>query len=341
MIYYVGGFPPPFGGVTIKNILLYSELEKVINNYEIRLQKIDTQRSKKNIFLLVKQFLLLTLNKEGKYIIATAGKSRKRITTLFYLLNRKMLSLSILIIMGGYFAESIKNDENYIRKLKLYKQIYVETHKMKEKLEALGFSNISIYPNCRKNSRVAQVVQSCINEHFKCVFFSLISEKKGADIVLDVAEKSPKIQFDFWGEIDKRFYLYFKKRVSELNNVHYCGVFKSDGYNIYEKLHEYDILLFPTRYKCEGVPGVLVEAKIASLPVIVSDICYNAEIVENEVSGIVLYNNNCSCLKNELDDLNVKRNRLRNLKEGAIKSAQMYNVDNYIKEFLDVLEVQK
>jgi glycosyltransferase involved in cell wall biosynthesis len=340
MIYYIGGFPPPFGGVTVKNILLYSELEKEINNYDKKIQKIDTQRSKKNIILLVKYILLLTLNREGKYIIATAGKSRKRITTMLYMLNRKMLSSSILIVMGGYFAESIKSDDNYIKKLKLFKQIYVETHKMKEKLETLGFSNISIYPNCRKDSEVAQVIQPSINEQLKCVFFSLISEQKGADIVLDVAEKSPNIQFDFWGEIDKGFFSFFEKRVSELNNVHYCGVFKSDGNNIYEKLHEYDLLLLPTRWKYEGVPGVLVEAKIASLPAIVSDICYNAEIVENGVSGIVLCNNNYFCLKKELDDLNVNRNRLRKLKEGALKSAKMYFIDNYIIELLDVLEVQ-
>lgn len=43
----------------------------------------------------------------------------------------------------------------------------------------------------------------------------------------------------------------------------------------------YDLHLFPSRWRNEGVSGVLVEIKMAAVPSIVSDICYNAELIRD------------------------------------------------------------
>lgn len=330
MIYYIGGFPPPYGGVTVKNNILYAEIEKLVKIRRTKIKKIDTQRAKMNPILLLQYLCILLFCKNGSFIIATAGKNRKNISNLLSSFNKNLLSSSILIVMGGVFAQDIEGDIKYLRSLKEYKKIYVETGQMKLDMEKYGFNNIDIYPNCRKVERLKWSVNANLDKPLRCLFFSLISPEKGVDLILEAAKKLHNIQFDFWGEIKVEYKAEFMKSVNTLENVNYNGVFKVKGENIYHKINEYDMLLLPTKFKTEGVPGILVESKIAAVPSIVSDVSYNSEIVEHGVSGIVLRDNNTDSLIESIQYLNADRQMITNLKANALKSAQYYLVDNYI-----------
>lgn len=120
-------------------------------------------------------------------------------------------------------------------------------------------------------------------------------------------------------------------------NVTYHGVFKGKDAEVYNELSKYDVMLLPTRWKFEGIPGVLVESKIACVPSIVSDICYNAEIVENGVSGIVLKGNTVDNLVEAIERLDKNRAELYKMKIGAKQSAEMYYIENYINGIIDEL----
>ena len=65
----------------------------------------------------------------------------------------------------------------------------------------------------------------------------------------------------FYGPIESKFDGVFKRTVSELENVHYMGIFKGSDEEKYKELRKYDVLLLPTRWKNEGVPGILVGAQ--------------------------------------------------------------------------------
>lgn len=121
---------------------------------------------------------------------------------------------------------------------------------------------------------------------------------------------------------------------SQLTNTTYNGVYQVEGDNVYTLLNQYDLLLLPTRWKAEGVPGVLVEGKIAGLPAIVSDINYNAEIVEHGVSGFVLDRLNADAMVKAIRIIDEDRSLLTQLKQGALQSAEAYMIDKYIDEIL-------
>lgn len=125
--------------------------------------------------------------------------------------------------------------------------------------------------------------------------------------------------------------------VSQLTNITYRGVYKVEGDNVYTLLNQYDLLLLPTRWKAEGVPGVLVEGKIAGLPAIVSDRFYNAEIVEHSVSGMVLEQLDVEALTQAIQSIDEDRDLLTRLKQGALQSAEAYMVDSYVDELLSQL----
>ena len=69
-----------------------------------------------------------------------------------------------------------------------------------------------------------------------------------------------------------------------------------------------------------------------------SDICYNAEIVEGGVSGIVLGENTVEELTKAIKHLDADRDELYHLKCGAKQSAEMYYLENYIGEIVKILK---
>ncbi len=327
-ICYFGGFPPPYGGVTIKNKLLTEALAP-----EIPLVLLDTRKARRNPLVLAKQTARLVTGK-GPFVVANSKAGRRSLTMLLSRLNPKALQKSILIVMGGSIAEDIAGDETYIKALKSYRRIFVELPAMREKLQAMGFENISVYPNCRKDNRVPEIKKTP-ESGIKCLFFSLICKEKGVDNILEAAKENPDMTFDFYGDITQAYRQAFLSEVEKRPNCRYQGLFASDGVNVYRKLHEYDLLLLPTRYLTEGIPGVLIEAKIAAVPAIVSDVSYNRYLIEHGVSGIVLRENTAQGLTKALQSL--RPEKLDGLKQGALESARAYLIENNLDEIQSYL----
>ena len=226
---------------------------------------------------------------------------------------------------------------NLIPMFSMYRHLYVETERMRLALRSLGLENVSVFPNCRKRPG-REYSPAETGRQMRCVFFSLISPDKGSDLVLEAAKALPDVLFDFYGHIEPGYEEPFRKQIDGLPNAVYHGLFKTEGENVYDKLHEYDLLLLPTKCKTEGVPGVLVEAKIAAVPAVVSDIAYNAEIIEDGRNGTVLSSNDAAALTQAIAQLDVDRETLYHLKTGAKTSAEQYYIETYLPEILGMLE---
>ena len=97
-------------------------------------------------------------------------------------------------------------------------------------------------------------------------------------------------------------------------------------------------ILFPTKWDIEGVPGILVEGKIAGLAEIVSNKSYNAELVRNGIEGIVLGDNSAADLAVAIQQLDENRKALSTLKAGSRSSAEQYFIENYISAIKRELE---
>ena len=109
--------------------------------------------------------------------------------------------------------------------------------------------------------------------------------------------------FHFYGKIVPEFRTAFDEAVEKLPNVHYHGVFTGDSEAAYKELNQYDVLLLPTKCPTEGLPGILIEAKIAGLVPVISGINYTHETVKHGVDGIVLERDTGECLASALEAL--------------------------------------
>ncbi len=330
-IRYIGNFPPPYGGVTRKNKLLYDCLS----------QRLKIRHFDKPSFLpdvLYQVLVLLSALVPGQQLIiglSSRGGKSGLLTRLLFIFNRRVMRRSVYFMMGGTEAGRIASDQKERKWYGTYRKIYVETESMESCLSDAGLTNAALFPNCRR--KPAENVGNHLNKKLQCVFFSAIGPAKGADVILDAAANLPDIDFSFYGMIDSSYERQFLDTVEKLENVRYMGIFKGDGENTYKELGKYDVLLFPTKWENEGVPGILVEAKMAGISCIVSDMNYNAELVHDGEDGIVMHDNDPETLCRAIRRLEEDRAFLSELKAGSWSSAEEYSIDSYINEIIETL----
>lgn len=328
-IYYIGSFPPAYGGVTIKNKNLYEALPEALD-----VRKIDMNRIKRGDLRDMLRFGWAMLT--GKqYIIGLAGqKNRRQFTKLMYRFKRKAMSRSVMLVMGGSVDDMLPEGRYFGG----YRRVYVELPGMAKKLYDAGISNVAIYPNGRPRPEELPEVK-VDNEPLQCVFFSIIQPEKGTDLILEAAKALPDMQFHFFGPVQKGYEETFHRSVKECVNVTYHGVFAGDTEEGYHRLAEYDVLLLPTRWKGEGLPGILIEAKIAGLVSVVTDHHYNREIVRDGVDGMILRDHSAVALCDALKILRSDREKVLAMKFAARESAAQYYIDvcaeNVMKDLLE------
>lgn len=320
-IYYIGSFPPTYGGVTIKNKNLYEAMEQ-----ELDLRKIDMNRIKRGDVRELLRFAWAMLT--GKqYVIGLAGqKNRRQFTKLMFRFKRKAMQRSVLLVMGGIVEDITQAGSEYMSIFSTYRRVYLELPSMVRNLADAGVTNAAVYPNGRPRPQILEPIISS-NGPLRCVFFSQIEPDKGVDRILEAAELLPNVEFDFYGRIVPTYEAGFFAEISGMDNVHYHGVFTGNSEMVYKELNQYDVLLLPTRCKTEGLPGILVEAKIAGIPAIVSAINHNREIVEDGVDGIILARDTADFLVSALNKLDADREKLLSMKQASRASAQRYYID--------------
>lgn len=326
---YIGSFPPPYGGVTVKNALLYKHLSD-----RLTMDKLDLSIVKELNPRMILRLIRRLFSHDGGLVLGVSADWCYRLTYLLYRFNRSKMGRSILIVMGGKTPENV----TYANRLNAYRRVYVETESMKRAFKAMGVHNVSIYPNCREMPKDPIQIRSSERGRMSSVFFSLISPDKGVEIALGAAKLLPEVDFHFYGRIEGGYEDQFLGKVDELSNAYYHGVFDSVAGDVLGELGKYDVHIFPTQYLNEGVPGVLVETKMAAVPTVASNINYNAELVESGKDGIVLDECTAEAMCDAIKALDRDRELLASMKEAALASAEYFCVDHYLEELVSDLE---
>lgn len=333
--FYLGAFPPGYGGVTIKNRDLYQGLSQ-----RLPMERVDFNRIKRRGWREALRLAGALLGQRHTFVIGVAGKqTRKRFSGLLYHINRRAMNRSLLVVMGGTAARDIAADPQYRKWVAQYKKIYVETEGMRSTLAEAGLTNAALYPNGRFIPKQTLPCRENTDRPLRCLCFSQVSREKGADIALDAVKALPQVELDLYGHVVPEYEADFRAALSACPNAVYQGIFKGEPEELYRLLNQYDLLLFPTRWKHEGVPGVLVEAKIAALPAVVSDVCYNAELVRDG-EGVVLPENDAAHMAQAIRALDADRARLFGLKQGAQRSAERFFIEYYMDELVGALTEQ-
>ena len=166
-------------------------------------------------------------------------------------------------------------------------------------------------------------------------------KKKGiTDAILAIKEankqKEGSFYLDIYGPIDNEYENEFYDVLEDNKKyVKYCGVI--DSFKSVETIKKYDLLLFPTRFDTEGLPGTIIDAFSSAVPTIYSDWKYCNEFFVDKENGIKFKMGDVSDLSNILINYYNKEYNLKQLKNNCLSSAEKYKPEEAIKSLIEIL----
>lgn len=194
-------------------------------------------------------------------------------------------------VIGGWLPELVKDRPSLKKTLKAFDGIWVETQTMKDKLEAQGFENVTVVPNFKKITplKEAQLVYPQAAPYKLCTFSRVMKEKGIEDAVMAVKAVNETMgntvyTLDIYGQVDAEQNQWFEDLQKTFPDyIRYAGAVQSD--QSVAVLKDYFALLFPTRFYTEGIPGTIIDAYAAGIPVISARWASFADVVQDRKTG--------------------------------------------------------
>lgn len=276
-------------GQTVKTKIVSRELERRFGTQNVL--NIDTHGGKKKLFLLPFE-VFSALKKSVNVIILPAHNGLRVIAPLLMLENKLFHRKLHYVVIGGWLSGFLRNKPILTRVLKNFNCIYVETNSMMRALLSQGFTNVQIMPNCKELNILAETdIAHPTSEPYRLCTFSRVMKEKGIEDAINavriVNEQFNRVVYtlDIYGQVDSSQTDWFEGLKSSFPDyVRYSGFVAYD--NSVEILRNYFALLFPTRFYTEGIPGTIIDAYAAGVPVISSKWESFADIIDNGITGI-------------------------------------------------------
>lgn len=326
----------PKGGQEVKTCILADALETKYG----KIYRIDTLA--KNSRIKMPFQLLLAMIKCTDVIILPAHNGLIVLSKLLSKLNKLFHRRLHYSVIGGWLQDLLPNHPDVMKALHDFTGIYVETKTMMDALQKLGFTNVYVVPNCKPLSIIKKNdLDTSFSEPYKLVTFSRVTEKKGigtaANIVMKLNKKYGRKVFslDIYGPVDpgedESWFADLRKSFTDA--IAYRGNAPFD--RSVEILSGYFALLFPTQYFTEGIPGTIIDAYAAGVPVIASRWKSFADVVEEEITGLGYDFNTTTDLEKIMEKIVTDPSIITNLKKGCVRKANDFLPQNAIKPLIN------
>ena len=328
-------------GQTIKTRIIIKELIDAYGEKQIGV--FDTSVGVKALFKA--PFVVFkAITKFDNVIILPAQNAVRVFVPLLVSLNLIFKHARIhYVVIGGWLPTFIKFKYLLTFFLKRIYMIYAETHQMKNILEKMGFNNVTYMPNCKHlNIPIKEELNYAYSEPYKICTFSRVWRLKGiADAVAAVKyinEKYNRTVFclDIYGQVESGDEEWFEDLKQHFPIcINYKGSIAFD--KSVDVLKPYFFLLFPTRYVGEGIPGTIIDAYSAGLPVVSSRYPNFAEVIDDGVTGLGYDFGSIESLEKLLDEIVLNPQLILKQKVNCLKKAKMFQPQEVIKILLNNL----
>lgn len=327
-------------GQTVKTKIISSELKKKFGDDNVR--DIDTHGGLRT-YLKLPFLLLLALFKCNNVVFLPAQNGLKIIVPLLFLMNNFFHRKLHYVVIGGWMSEMIKKRHFLCYCLRKIDFIYVETTVMKQNLESMSFTNVEIMFNCKPLNIVSEndLIENK-KEPFKLCIFSRIMKQKGIEHAVFAINKINEkfgnhiCSLDIYGQIDENEYVWFDSLKNSFpQNVAYRGVVPfSESVTVLKK---YTALLFPTLFFTEGIPGTIIDAYAAGLPVIASRWASFKDVIDEGITGFGYEFGSENQLYVLLNKIFSSSEILNKMKKNCIAKACFFLPNNAMKNFISNL----
>lgn len=323
-------------GQTIKTRVTRELLENHLHNCYV--DYFDTQTLKKisSIYILFSKIC------RANYIFyLPAHNNLKYFFPILFLLSKIFRFKILYSVIGGWLVPYLKNKPMHRWMLKRITVILAETKKMKDELELkYGFSNVDVLYNFRFIKFTPKII---INDSLRLIFMARVDPNKGLDTIFNFCDyishlhPLPNITVDIYGPLTPQLNQEkFFSIINEYSFVKYQGELEPKEINAI--ISSYDIMMLPTHYYTEGLPGTIIDTFTSGLTTIVSDWKHAREFVDNGKSGIIIpFENHQNAFNNAIMNLYYNRDYLIHLKKGAIEAGKKFTQEdawNIVKQHI-------
>ena len=320
-------------GETVKNQLCIKRLQEL----GVHCRQIDFKNWKRHPWVFAQLLGDLLFHKDETIIMSTSPKNVYPMMKLMKKLNWKQNLVHWVI--GGSFGEKVKKG---IYKSDIISQAnftLVESDLMVEQLEECGVKGVKQVSNFKPINYYPEK-QTQNNKPFKFVFLSRIMPEKGCDYILE-AVKQLNVQglenafvVDFYGKVDEKYKDIFERKINSIENANYQGFLDLNTHQGYDKLGEYNMMLFPTYWKGEGFAGIFIDAFIAGLPIIATEWAHNKTFLEENKTAVFIPTHNIVALEKTMKECIDGKYDITSMLKAAQQEAEKYNISNVITKDL-------
>ena len=330
----LGSVKGAFDGQTIKTRIVVQEVQHKYGLDNVKV--INSNGALKKLFSLLLKIIFVPFLYKN-IVIMPAQNGLRVIAPLISILNIFFKRKTHYIVIGGWLPSFITKRKMLFWCLKHFSHIYVETSTMKKNLEGMGFVNVEIMLNCKTlNILDEKKLKTKITPPLKFCTFSRVMKQKGIEYAVNAINKlnarygENTCILDIFGQIDENEIEWFDsvKQVFSKNIV-YRGVIDFD--KSVETLKDYDALIFPTLFYTEGIPGTIIDAYAAGIPVISSRWESFADVVDDNVVGFGYEFGSFDALFELLERLVLNPDLLLDKKMFCIKKAYSFIPENAMK----------
>ncbi|MDN0055084.1 glycosyltransferase [Collinsella ihumii] len=276
-----------FDGQTVKTRMMYRLLCDMYGEDSITI--VDTLDYRHRAARIVLGVVKCLASCDDVFILLSENGRRALFPLLAFFAKRRGIRIYHNLI-GGWLARNLESYPQWIGYLNSFKVNWVESRRLAADLTAKGVKNAAYLPNFKYLDPVSIPEKTHIGPNYRFCTFSRVTEKKGiCDAIRaidDIAASyhAGDVLLDIYGPIEPEFKLDFEAVLASFTHSHYCGCVapeKSVGV-----IADYDALLFPTKWELEGIPGTIIDALTAGVPVIASKWGYYDEMLEDGVTGL-------------------------------------------------------
>ena len=314
-------------GQNVKSNSIYAALQATYSKDEIEI--LDTHgHSKKTPKALMKSIKMMITCKN--IVIMPAQNGVKVFVPLFFLMNHLFHRSLHYVVIGGWLGEYLHNKPKLVTMLKAFDGIYPETSTLLKELSILGLTNCYTFPNFKELPIISiNEINRSFNAPYRVCTFSRVMKEKGISDIIEAVSTINRegnriiYELDIYGKVDSSYETEFEEQL-EINKsyVHYKGIVAPD--KSVETIRKYYLLVFPTRFATEGIPGTILDAYASGVPVLSARWKSFSDLVDDGITGFGYRQNDISDLISVLIDLAEKPNLVVYAKKNCVEKAKQF-----------------
>lgn len=276
-----------YDGQTVKTRMMYRLLCEMYGGNSILV--VDTFDYRHRAPRVVYDFIRCILFCDDVFVLLSENGRRAFFPLLAFVAKYRGVRVYHNLI-GGWLARNLEKYPRWVDYLNNFEVNWVESAKLAASLADKGVGNARYLPNFKYLDTNSIPEKDHVGPDYCFCTFSRVTEKKGVGDAIHAIENVARqygagsVSLDIFGPVEDGYREEFEFLLDRSPHARYYGCVAPE--ESVAAIAKYDALLFPTKWEPEGIPGTIIDALAAGVPVIASRWGYYDEMLEDGVTGL-------------------------------------------------------